>query len=50
MFSCCTCAGIGGELDLIKVCVLSEKYNEVREGKGNQGCIEGVIIITDHGL
>ena len=26
-----------GDLDLIKACVLSEKYNEAREGKGNQG-------------
>lgn len=36
----CTCAGIGAELDLIRACVLSEKYTEVREGERSQEYIQ----------
>lgn len=44
-----TCACIGGRLDFIKACVLSEKYCEARErGKGTKVIFEGVIIITNH--
>lgn len=35
-----TCAGIGGGLDSVKACVLSENYIEVREGKGKEGYIQ----------
>lgn len=33
MFSGCTCAGIGGEFNLIKACLLLGKDIEVREGE-----------------
>lgn len=33
MFSGCICVGIGGEFNLIKVCFLLGKDNEVREGE-----------------
>lgn len=45
-----TCTGIGGELDLLKACVLSGKYTEVGEGKGNQGYIQRVAIIMGPGI